>query len=280
MIATSRTAGEVGVAPRGNAAVSVDAAARPDRATHVRLDTFDGPLALLLSLIEQRQMDVLEVPLGDLAGAYLEAMAGLGEAQLPHLSAFVGVCSQLILIKSRALLPRPPAIEAPTGDQEIDPEAELRARLILYRRYRDAADLLAQRLVGGLSMAHREASVAQAAGLAGARPAESRPLDPALLADALASALRLAPPPAPPPEVMPRSVTLAERSAIIRSALREAPVFVLQELLRDVRDRVLVAVTFMALLELVKMRELSLEQSRPWGPIVCRVLPDRAGGTA
>ncbi len=66
-------------------------------------------------------------------------------------------------------------------------------------------------------------------------------------------------------------VTLAERAAIIRAALRRTPMVVLQELLHDVRDRVVVAVTFMAMLELVKSRELVVEQSEPWGPIVCRV---------
>lgn len=280
MITTRRVPVGLDVRPRGQASVSVDAAARPDRATHVRLETFDGPLALLLSLIEQRQLDVLEVPLGDLAGAYLEALSGLGDAQLPHLSAFVGICSQLILIKSRALLPRPPAVETPGADPEHDPEAELRARLILYKRYRDAAGRLALRLAGDLSMAHRESDVGRAAGLAGARPPATRPLDPALLIEALSASLRLTPPPPPPPEVMPRSVTLAERSAIIRRALHRAPAFVLQELLSDVRDRVVVAVTFLAMLELVRMRELAVEQERPWGPIVCRAVAAAPGGSA
>ncbi len=257
----------------GSSSVSVDAGARPDRATHVRLEAFDGPLALLLSLIEQRQLDVLEVPLGDLAGAYLEALSGLGDARLPHLSTFISVCSQLILIKSRALLPRAPASETTTIEPEDDPEAELRARLVLYKLYRDAAGRLALRSIGNVAMAHRDADVAAAAGVAGAQPPAVRPLDSALLVEALSASLRLAPPTPPPPEVMPRSVTLAERSAIIRTALRSAPTFVLQELLRDVRDRVVVAVTFLAMLELVKMRELSVEQARPWGPIVCRAAP-------
>jgi chromatin segregation and condensation protein Rec8/ScpA/Scc1 (kleisin family) len=72
---------------------------------------------------------------------------------------------------------------------------------------------------------------------------------------------------------VPRTVTLEERAAIIRSALRRAPQVVLQELLRGVRDRVVVAVTFLAMLELVKGRELIIEQAEPWGPIVCRPVP-------
>src|SRR4051812_16644740 len=94
------------------AAISFDEDARPDRAALVRLDGFEGPLAVLLALIEQRQLDVLTVPLGDLCGAYLAAIADLRASQLPHISAFIAVSSQLILIKSRAILPRAPQVAA------------------------------------------------------------------------------------------------------------------------------------------------------------------------
>src|SRR5215212_10644481 len=90
---------------------------RPEDATHVRLDVFDGPLALLLALIEQRQLDILTVRLGDLAGAYLDALARIEHGRLALLGTFVTVCSQLILIKTRALLPRAPAAAA-TGAGE------------------------------------------------------------------------------------------------------------------------------------------------------------------
>jgi chromatin segregation and condensation protein Rec8/ScpA/Scc1 (kleisin family) len=71
---------------------------------------------------------------------------------------------------------------------------------------------------------------------------------------------------------MARSVSLEERAAIIRLALRHAPQVVLQDLLRGVKDRVVVAITFLAMLELVKGREVTIEQAEPWGPIVCRAL--------
>jgi hypothetical protein len=112
--------------------------------------------------------------------------------------------------------------------------------------------------------------VAQAAALAGARPVEGPPLDPALLGIALDGLARIAPPPEPPPETIGRVITLAERAAVIRSALGDADAVVLQELLRGVRDRVVVAVTFLAMLELVKRREIVVEQAEPWGPIVAR----------
>src|SRR5215510_15378883 len=102
---------------------------RPEAATLVTLPAFDGPLGLLLALIEARQLDVLTVPLGALADAYLDALATLEGDRMGNVSAFVAVASQLILIKSRALLPR--RIETAPGvlpEDEPDPEAELRAR--------------------------------------------------------------------------------------------------------------------------------------------------------
>ncbi len=69
---------------------------------------------------------------------------------------------------------------------------------------------------------------------------------------------------------MERVVTLTERASIIRAALRGAPTVVLQELLAGVRDRVVIAVTFLAMLELMKRREIVVEQAEPWGPIVAR----------
>ena len=255
---------------------------RPEEATHVRLgsrdgeDSFDGPLALLLSLIEARQLDVLTVRLGDLAGAYLDALARLEAGRLPMLSAFVTVCSQLILIKSRALLPRAKVEPATALEEGQNPEAELRQRLILYRRYRDAGVTLGVRLtLGGLF--HREPGAATAAGLAGARPPDGPPLDPQLLVEALSASTRLVPVPAPAPHEIERVVTLEERALVIRTALRRAPRIVLQDLLRNVTDRVVVAVTFLALLELAKGRHVVIEQAEPWGPIHIRPL-EASGG--
>ena len=250
--------------------VSFGAGRRPEDATQVRLASFDGPLALLLALIEQRQLDILTVRLGDLAGAYLEALATVEEGRLPLLSSFVAVSSQLILIKSRELLPRPPARAVEAGAEEIDPQEELRRRLIEYRRYRDAGARLAARLDGGHVSFHREGSTAAASALAGARPPAAPALDARLLADALRGTARLVPPAPAPPEVMRRVVTLEERAAVIRRELAGAPVVVLQDILRDVTDRVTVAITFLAVLELVKGRELTIVQEEPWGPIEIR----------
>jgi segregation and condensation protein A len=244
---------------------------RPEASTQVRMEAFDGPLALLLALIEARQLDVVSVPLGALADAYLDALASLETDRLGNISAFVAVASQLILIKSRAILPR--RVELAPGllaEDEPDPEAELRARLLVYRAHRDAGRRLLDEATERVGLFRREPSAAFAAALAGARPVDAPPLDAALLGRALEGLVRLAPPPPPLPEALARTITLGERAAIIRAAIRGAGSIVLQDLLAGVRDRVVVAVTFLAMLELMKRREIVVSQDEPWGPIVAR----------
>ena len=137
-------AGPTGPPPVLTPSVVITEARTPETATRVTIADFDGPLGLLLALIEGRRLDVLTVPLGALAGAYLEALATLEADRIGNVSSFIAVASQLILIKSRALLPRRPEpdAEGDVDDDGTDPEAELRARLLLYRAFRDAGAAL------------------------------------------------------------------------------------------------------------------------------------------
>jgi segregation and condensation protein A len=271
-IAIREVTGRIVLMPRPGSAPEVDfAGGLVENTTHVKLDAFDGPLALLLAVIEARQLDVLTVPLGGLAAAYLDALATLDGDRLGNVSAFVAVAAQLILIKSRAILPRPPTLAAVPLDEELDPEAELRVRLLEYKRFRDAGTALGERL-DVHRLFRRDADVAASAGRAGARPPERPPLPVSVLTRALGRLSRVVPETPQAAEVMARTITLSERSAVIREALISADSVVLQELLAGVHDRVVVVVTFLALLELSKRREITLEQKRPWGPIIVRRL--------
>lgn len=253
-------------------AVRFGAGRRPEDSTEVVLSDWAGPLGLLLTLIEARRMDVMTVPLGALAGAYLESLATLEGDRITNISSFVAVASQLILIKSRAMLPRhaEPGEPGALPVDGPDPEAELRERLILYRAYRDAGSAMLDVAAFRIGLFRREPTAALAAAIAGARLPDAPPLDPAVLVAALQRLAVIVAPPEPPPETIRRTITLAERAAIIRAALRAAPTIVLQELLRGARDRVVVAVTFLAMLELMKRREIVVEQGTPFGPITAR----------
>jgi segregation and condensation protein A len=251
---------------------------RPEDATQVTLAEWQGPLGLLLALVEARRLDVMTVPLGALAEAYLDALAAVEDDRLGNLASFVTVASQLILIKSRALLPRPPEPAVPM-DGEPDPEAALRARLLAYKAYRDAASILQEGALAGRLLARREPSLAQAAARAGATEPPAPRLDPVILVRALDRLAAVAPPIVPPPEALPRTITMEERAAVIRAAISAAGPVVLQELLAGVRDRVVIAVTFLAMLELVKRGEATIEQAAPWGPIIVRPAPGAGSGT-
>ena len=159
---------------------------RPEAATRVAVAEFEGPLALLLSLIEARQLDVLTVPLGALADAYLDALATLEADRLGNVSSFVAVASQLILIKSRAMLPRrrpldPPAwpTRRPTPRRSCAPACSCTAPTAT------PALRLADEALRRVGLFRREPGAAHAAALAGARPSDAPPLVPALLVRAL-----------------------------------------------------------------------------------------------
>jgi segregation and condensation protein A len=260
------------IAAAGTPTIRIEPGRGREWATHVSIAEWEGPLGLLLSLIEGRRMDVLTVPLGGLAEAYLEALATIEHDRMGSISTFIAVAGQLILIKSRAMLPRPPvATDAAFEDEGVDPEAELRARLLLYRAFRDAGGALQLGATERVGLFRREPSAALASGLVAAATAPAtHPIDPGILVRALDGLVQVLPETEPPPEIIPRTITLAQRAAIIRLALRGAPSVVLQDLLRGVHDRVVVAVTFLAMLELMKRREVVVEQAEPFGPITAR----------
>jgi len=225
----------------------------------VRLPTFSGPLAVLLHLIESRQLDVLTVPLADLADAYVAHLAE-NPVEPAQLAEFVAVAAQLILIKSRSMLP---GEVAPTGTDPADEadEEELRRRLVEYRALRDVARALGERdLVAPMQRREPRESDLPVASVA--------PLPPTLLADAM-RALSAIPEPRPaPPEIVAREITIAMQIAVLRAALAHGGRVVLQQLLATCRSRTEATVTLLATLELVRRRQVTVRQKELFGPIV------------
>ncbi|HEY7332246.1 MAG TPA: segregation/condensation protein A [Candidatus Limnocylindria bacterium] len=231
----------------------------------VRLEVYSGPLDLLLQLIESRQLDVLTVPLADLADAYVKHLAHhpVGAEQLAD---FVAVASQLILLKSRRVLPGEPVGATVEGADEPD-EEELRRRLVEYRALRDAARALGERDL--IAPAHRreprESDLPEA---------PSDPLPVGLLAAALDRLAAIPEPAPPPPEVVPREVTIAMQLVVLRTALSAGGRVVLQQVLAACRSRTEVTVTVLAMLELVRRRQATVEQDELFGPILLAALAE------
>jgi segregation and condensation protein A len=240
--------------------VTVPAGPGDDLPFELRLPVFEGPFALLLHLIESRQLDVLSVPLADVADAYVEHLAR-HSVEAEHLAEFVAVAAQLILLKSRRMLPNE-AIATVLGatDEDAD-EEELRRRLVDYRIMRDASLVLGD-LDGRRPIFRREPRE-------GDLPLVTPPvLAPTLLSEALATLGAIPEPVAPPPEVVKREVTIAEQIEVLRRALGRTGRVVLQAILATCRTRTEASVTFLATLELVRRRQVRAEQSSVFGPIL------------
>lgn len=107
----------------------------PPDALRIFLDTFEGPLDLLLYLIRRHNLDVLDIPMSSLTRQYMDYVEAMRENQLELAAEYLLMAALLIEIKSRMLLPRP----APAGSNEEDPRAELVRRLLEYERMKAAA---------------------------------------------------------------------------------------------------------------------------------------------
>ena len=108
----------------------------------VHLDTFDGPLDLLLYLVRRHELDVLDIPLARVTEQYLEILAAIEQIDVDAVGDFLELATRLMEIKSRMILPRHEEVEE---DQIEDPRQDLVQRLLEYRRFKDAASMLEER---------------------------------------------------------------------------------------------------------------------------------------
>lgn len=108
-----------------------------------KLDTFEGPLDLLLHLIDSQEIDIYDIPISQITDQYMEYIDTLQEYELEIASEFLVMAAELLSIKSRMLLPRPPVVQEEDGEAEdYDPREELVQRLIEYRKFKAAAEQL------------------------------------------------------------------------------------------------------------------------------------------
>ncbi len=225
----------------------------------VQLQVFEGPLDLLLELIERAELDITKVALAQVTDQYLAYLRQMPERDLADLASFLVVAARLLQIKSEALLPRPPQREP----GEEDPGEALARQLIAYKKYKQISHLLAERERAGLRCYLRLAPP----------PALPTRLDlSGVTVDDLRRALLAAMTPAPhnPPlsdVVAAPQVRIRDQIRLIVAAIRTRGKTTFRRLLRKVRSRLEVVVTFLAVLELVKQRKVVASQERLFGDI-------------
>ena len=238
---------------------------KPATGFQIKLPEFEGPLDLLLYLIEREELDITRVSLAKVTGAYLDYIHVLGKLQVDAVADFLVVAAKLLLIKSEALLPRPPAPQAAAADD--DPGDELVQQLLLYQQYKASARTLGEREAAGLRTYVRLAPP----------PKIEAKLDLSqvtvdLLIKAVRGVLDLEQP-APPvgTVIKPFTLTIREQMSLIERLLRYRPSLSFKRLLRRAQTRVEIIVTFLAVLELLRRCKVEIEQADLFGDIL--ILP-------
>lgn len=217
--------------------------------------TFSGPLALLLELIESRRLPITEVSLSQVADQYLERMHSLMGVDADVLADFLVIAARLLLIKSRALLPR---VDTPA--EEPDVAADLQKRLLEYRLFRDAAEVLR-----GLEESGRRSYPRGPLPESSARPEPPlEPLPPEALRNAMARMLKALRPEPASVVATPRFSVQDKMEHLLAHLTTQGPA-VFSELAGSSLDELVAA--FLAVLELLRRGDISAEQDAPFGEI-------------
>ena len=228
------------------------------------LDVFAGPFDLLLAVVLREEVSLLELQLGEVVVAYVEHLEREGELELEVATEFLVLIAALLELKSRLMLPGPE-----DGLEELAPEEaveELLARMLEYRRYRDASTVLAERFESQRGYLYRSAPLPPGLRRV-AVDAAVAVYDPDLLGSALGDLLT------EPPEVdishIRPTVSLQRRLQALRDALGRHSAFDFDDEFGG-EDRLTQAVTIFALLELYRKGEVTWEQSQVCGPITVK----------
>jgi segregation and condensation protein A len=226
----------------------------------VATPVYEGPLDLLLQLIERAELDITRLSLAQVTDQYLAHIKGLAEKDPEEVSAFLVIAAKLLQIKSEALLPRQPVREL----GEEDPGEALARQLLAYKRYKEIADQLQQREIDGLRTYLR---------LAAPPKVEAQvDLSEFTLGDILEAAQNAFNEADNRKELgtvvsAPR-VTIREKINVIVNSLRSKRTTSFRQLLgKNGRSRLDVVVTFLAMLELVKRRLVKAQQETLFGDI-------------
>ncbi|MBI4263051.1 MAG: segregation/condensation protein A [Acidobacteria bacterium] len=235
----------------------------PD-AYQVKLEAFEGPLDLLLYLIRRNEVSVYDIPIALITEQYLAYLELMQELNLDVAGEFLVMASTLIHIKSRMLLPRPDPSQEDEGPAE-DPREALVRRLLEHRKYKAAAELLHEReTLRGAQFTRPDASVAAAAGDAYEPELE---VDLFSLLAAFRGVLERASR-RPPMVIPPEQISIEDRMQQLLDRLSETEACGFEDLFADGDgSRPFLIVTFLALLEMIRLKLIRVFQTGGFGPI-------------
>jgi segregation and condensation protein A len=227
----------------------------------VRLDNFEGPLDLLLHLIKTHKVNVYDIPIALVTKQYLEYLELMQELDLEIAGEFLVMAATLIHIKSRMLLPRPAPDQE---DPEEDPRDALVRRLIEHQRFKAAAELLHERETVRSAQWHRPDE--RVAAIAGEESEPEIEVDLFSLLTAFKTVLERAR--HRPGIVVPaEQISVEARIEQLLARLSETEACGFPELFDDVAGKADLIVTFLALLEMIRLKVVRVYQTGAFGDI-------------
>ncbi len=226
----------------------------------VKLPAFEGPLDLLLHLIRENKVDIYDIPIALITHQYLEYIEMMKELNLDIAGEFLLMAATLIHIKSRMLLP----VEEVTGEEPEDPRFELVQRLLEYKVFKDASLALREREDEWVNVFHRESAEEAAEG---EEQGELDLFDLSLFD--LLSAFRKILDKAPPEmvSISREALTVKDRISFIMEKIENQDAVRFEDLFEDKRTRSYLVVTFVALLEILRLGLARAYQEGDFGVI-------------
>jgi segregation and condensation protein A len=227
----------------------------------VRLERFEGPLDLLLHLIKKHQVNIYDIPIALITKQYLDYLDLLQELDLDIAGDFLVMAATLIHIKSRTLLPRP---DPSQEDPEEDPREALVRRLLEHQKFKAAAELLHDREIErSAQWARPDQALAD---VVGDPPEPEVEVDLFSLMAAFRQVLERA---RQRPQVyLPAEhISIESRIELLMARLSEGEAFGFEELFADVQTKPGIVVTFLALLEMIRLKLVRVFQQGGFGPI-------------
>jgi segregation and condensation protein A len=234
--------------------------------TQVQLEIFEGPLDLLLHLIKKNEVSITDIPIAAITEQYLATLEVMQSLNLDVAGEFLVMAATLVHIKSRMLLPLTEDEDA--EEEGPDPRTELVRRLLEYQRFKDAADHLERRDVLARDVFVRAAPPAEEVD-----PPGFREVSVFELLTALRRVMERLPKDAVH-EVSLEKITVREKMTLLLDILRAKGPTLFESLFAEVKTRMEVVVTFLAMLELVKVRAIRIFQDEMSGPIQIEALAD------
>ncbi len=230
----------------------------------IKLDNFEGPLDLLLHLIKKNEVSIHDIPIALITAQYLDAIGLLQALDLDIAGEFIVMAATLIHIKSKMLLPRPESAAGVEGDDDEDPRDALVRRLLEHQKFKAAAELLHEReQVRSAQWLRPDERVAEIAG---------DELEPEIEVDlfgllaafqAVVERAKRRPKVSLPPEEVPVEVRIDQ----LLARLSETEACGFDDLFADVDDRSGLILTFLALLEMIRLKLVRVFQAGSFGPI-------------